>query len=590
MVHGTVSRVTIESIAKYDGTALEIKVKILDPDYKFETETTVGTNPREIKGDYNVTVEVDGLTEKRSKTEALSKIAVETFNFIVSNKKTLNYTVTVNGVTHFWFKFENRLQSSDINFSLTLNESVDNQSFVVVPNTRMVVVSFSNDFRFVDGLFSGTAIINKTNTFDPFFDNEQLKLVVSVIDTDTNITISLQEFIFAFGNLSQVNKSFTTQITKKNIKVDLFVLTLTNDPMSLVSTKNFQEIEPEPEPEPEPTPDLQMTVTEIEYRRLTIDSEQGTVKGVIDILNPESFLGKETRYIINAKDTESRLDLGTKERFVGIGEQFNNRLMQITIPNFLDHPSIEVTWQILDFETLGALATFAQILTHGVTPPPPQQLNTSFTVTFFDATVQSFILTDEDFDLLITRLPSDDPNFFISTGVDTDLPALELETVIQAIEDKLDTAPKVPDPNSFSQDFTVVEYKATELGKSLFAQIQVTKLIDPPENLIDSFLQVLTEGKKVVNLEKQEINVAGVNQFAIVYDIPDLDQPTAKIFVQHFLQTKDKSALSDVIEVTRTIDIPVEPVPKAGDNFFSKIVGIWAGMTAGALMLSRRGN
>lgn len=150
--------------------------------------------------------------------------------------------------------------------------------------------------------------------------------------------------------------------------------------------------------------------------------------------------------------------------------------------------------------------------------------------------------------------------------------------------------PPGADPNSFRQDFTIVEYKSTELGKSLFAQIQVTKLIEPPDNLINSFLQVKTQGGKVVNLENQEINVAGVNQFAIVYDIPDLNQPTATITIEHFLQTKEFIPLSDVIQVTRTIDVPVKPVPKDGDNFFSKIVGIWAGMTAGALMLSRGRN
>jgi len=197
------------------------------------------------------------------------------------------------------------------------------------------------------------------------------------------------------------------------------------------------------------------------------------------------------------------------------------------------------------------------------------------TVSFNDSITEQIVNIDESAfsepNLTIELIVSDSIGRFFASQVTLELIA---------------PPPDEPDPNTFAQSFTVVEYKSTSLGKSLFAQIQVTKLLEPLDTNVKSFLQVRNADGLIINLESQDIDVAGSNAFAIVYDIPDLNNPTGNITVEHFIQTLDGIPLTPVIIQPAVIDQDTDIEPPE-DNFFSKIVGIFTGLTAASILLGK---
>lgn len=152
----------------------------------------------------------------------------------------------------------------------------------------------------------------------------------------------------------------------------------------------------------------------------------------------------------------------------------------------------------------------------------------------------------------------------------------------------------------FSQSYTAVTYETKPTGLELFVQVQVSKNREIVPTIIKSYLQILNQARQTILIKDQDLNIAGVNKFAIVYEIPDLRQATRdygggeslatnNIFVQHFIQTKEFEPLAPAIEVAAFLGKPTPaPGPKQTDGLFSKIVGVFAAMTAGTIMFSGR--
>lgn len=170
------------------------------------------------------------------------------------------------------------------------------------------------------------------------------------------------------------------------------------------------------------------------------------------------------------------------------------------------------------------------------------------------------------------------------------------------------TPPQTPPPtpgdesfigDEFSQSFTVIEYKTTSKGLSLFIQMQVSKNKEIGPTAIVSALEIFNSAHQKILHKEQEINIAGVNKFGIVYDIEDLRQETrdqgggestatAIIFIEHTLLTLTHIALSNQIEIRAVVEQPTTPPSTTkGDPLFSKLVGIFATLTAASFMIGK---
>lgn len=172
--------------------------------------------------------------------------------------------------------------------------------------------------------------------------------------------------------------------------------------------------------------------------------------------------------------------------------------------------------------------------------------------------------------------------------------------------------PPIPPPppeefngQEFTQSFTVVKYFTSSRGLELFVQMQVNRNRVLSLTNMTSTLQIKNQAGQVILIETQDLNIAGVNKFGIVYEIPDLRQATrdqgngesaatATITVQHFLTVPNNGpVLSNALSQTITVDAPPPTLPPPppstgdGDPLFSKIVGIFATVTAAALMASK---
>lgn len=217
-------------------------------------------------------------------------------------------------------------------------------------------------------------------TEPPITEGDNVRIIIGFLGSTDTLTVTLSQSDFtvlqSFGATEWFINSFepTTLLasTLEKVLADIALITSGTTP---------------PPPPPEPLP-LEINVTGIDYRRLTSTSEQGQVTSTMDIVNPTSQLGREVRYILNVKDDLTALDLGQTERVVLIGEQFNNRSMGVTVGDFLGHPRVKATWQIIDPITFATLATFQQVLTHDELPPvepPPEPIGQTFRQEFIQA-------------------------------------------------------------------------------------------------------------------------------------------------------------------------------------------------------------
>lgn len=169
-------------------------------------------------------------------------------------------------------------------------------------------------------------------------------------------------------------------------------------------------------------------------------------------------------------------------------------------------------------------------------------------------------------------------------GVTFEIGAIEKETPIE---------PQIPLHETFNQEFTIADYKATPLGKSVFIQIQVTKntteIFDKP---VVSHLQIKRMDGTNILLETQQLDVKGATAFGVVYDIPDIKGITAIITVNHFIMTQNNIALSDMIQTRLQIDqtSPIVTPEKEinGDPLFKTLIGVFSTVTAIGLMATGR--
>ncbi len=327
--------------------------------------------------------------------------------------------------------------------------------------------------------------------------------------------------------------------------------------------------EPIPEPEPDPTDQrVAIQVTNKRYERLASGSNLGALHSTILGTPNQEAVGLFVKYVIDVKDSQSGLLLNLQEVPITLNSN-NSRDITVTIPDFDLHQSITVTWQIIDPATFGVKDTFQQTLQAEI-EPPTEKPNTSFTVTFSDSSILSFILSDADYNTLISRDPVQE--FFVSSGVDTDLNAKTLAQVDQEILDKVSTLPPVPDDKTFSQEFIEADYISSSVGKSILVKVRATRQIDNGINDITGILQIKNQAGGVIHLIELPVIVQN-DTFDLNYGEGDLPNATATITIEHFIQNKDAIALSNKISIQRTIrneNEDPEPLPKGGSDFLTK--------------------
>ena len=121
------------------------------------------------------------------------------------------------------------------------------------------------------------------------------------------------------------------------------------------------------------------------------------------------------------------------------------------------------------------------------------------------------------------------------------------------------TGPPISLPsNIFEIKFTALEYKETPRGKSLFAQIQATKIKDIEINEVSFFLTIQNAfGDQVA--EQNDLQVGGATRFATSFDIDDIPNATVDITVKSFLWTGH-------VPISQTIsqDLKINQAPGPG--------------------------
>lgn len=127
-------------------------------------------------------------------------------------------------------------------------------------------------------------------------------------------------------------------------------------------------------------------------------------------------------------------------------------------------------------------------------------------------------------------------NFYRGKGIQIiSLVRLEETTPPPEPEPKLEPEPIPNLINSFTQKIISVEYKPTTLGKSLFLQIQLTKVKDYPQDSITAFLQIKNQGGIVAMILDKTISVKGVTNRSIIWEIPNIKNATAVMFINHLI-------------------------------------------------------
>ena len=114
------------------------------------------------------------------------------------------------------------------------------------------------------------------------------------------------------------------------------------------------------------------------------------------------------------------------------------------------------------------------------------------------------------------------------------------------------TEPKT-EINSFTQKVIAIEYKTTSLGKSLFLQIQLTKVKDYPFDNVTAILKIKNQAKQNTLVEQKTVSVKGVNARSIVWEISDIPNATAVMFVDHLVG--DSSGILGIVNEIKDIQV-----------------------------------
>src|SRR3990167_2403760 len=181
------------------------------------------------------------------------------------------------------------------------------------------------------------------------------------------------------------------------------------------------------------------------------------------------------------------------------------------------------------------------------------------------------------------RLIPKDPNYVSPYTPEQPLPPLPPEIEIPPYNDPIGL-PDEPNPQDFfpadiyKLAFTAVEYVETSKGKSLFAQIQVTRIKkDFDVRNVDLFLKI-ENAFGIQEVLSKNMSIGGSDKFGTSFNIDDVPQATVDIKITAFMWSYGVPVSQSI---TMNVKINQKPPVTGGGsstspNLFAKILGITA--------------
>jgi len=145
---------------------------------------------------------------------------------------TLNIPLTEIGSYQFRVRAKNNAGYSL--YSNIVGVSVSSDPVTVQPNTTMITLGFSDDFKMLNDIITGSILVTKTSSFDPYLDNQALTLWLKFITNGNvqNITsINIQN--------ASVSVPITKSILQPNVLIEAYVWDSALRSYSIVYTKSL---------------------------------------------------------------------------------------------------------------------------------------------------------------------------------------------------------------------------------------------------------------------------------------------------------------------------------------------------------------